>query len=85
MNTKLTVNINQLVIERAKKYAQKKGSSLSSIIENYLKLITSEEQKTDYVNAPITKSLRGSFKTFGDIDYKDELSKALSEKYDSYG
>ena len=40
MNTKLTLTIEQTIIERAKKYANNKGRSLSDIIENYLKVIT---------------------------------------------
>jgi transposase len=80
MNTKLTLTIEQSVIERAKSYAKEKGHSLSEIIENYLKTITIEQKPIEKVS-PITKSLRGSFKAPIDFDYKEELSKALSEKY----
>ena len=41
MNTKLTLTIEQSIIEKAKKYASGKGRSLSDIIENYLKIIGS--------------------------------------------
>jgi len=81
MNTKLTLTIEQKVIERAKKYAKKKGRSLSDIIENYLKVITKEENTIDIEITPLTKSLRGSFKAPKDFDYKEELTKGLSEKY----
>ena len=47
MNTKLTLTIEGSVIEKAKKYASEKGRSLSYIIENYLKIITRDEQKRD--------------------------------------
>ena len=47
MNTKLTLTIDRSVIEKAKKYASEKGRSLSYIIENYLKIITRDEQKRD--------------------------------------
>ena len=80
MNTKLTLTIEQSVIKRAKSYAKEKGHSLSEIIENYLKTITIEQKPIEKVS-PITKSLRGSFKAPIDFDYKEELSKALSEKY----
>lgn len=80
MNTKLTLTIEQSVIERAKLYAKGKGHSLSEIIENFLKAITTEQKPIEEVS-PITKSLRGSFKAPIDFDYKNELSKALSEKY----
>jgi hypothetical protein len=81
MNTKLTLTIEQTIIERAKKYAKQKGYSLSDMIENYLKAITKVEAKTDIVISPITKSLRGTFKAPADFDYKSELLKGLSKKY----
>jgi len=81
MNTKLTLTIEQSVIEKAKKYASNKGRSLSSIIENYLKAITKEEVVSDIKITPIVKSMKGSFKAPENFDYKKEISKSLSEKY----
>ena len=81
MNTKLTLTIEQMVITRAKKYARKKGRSLSDLVENYLKVISREEFTPEVEISPMIKSLRGSFKAPADLDYKKELSKALSEKY----
>lgn len=81
MNTKLTLTIEQSIIEKAKKYANSKGRSLSSIIENYLKSITNEEVVSDIELTPIVKSLKGSFKAPRNLNYKKELSKRLSEKY----
>jgi len=80
MNTKLTLTIEQSVIEKAKTYAKGKGRSLSDIIENYLKVITAEQRIVED-NSPLISSLRGSFKSHESFDYKEELSKALSEKY----
>ena len=48
MNAKLTLTIEQSVIEKAKKYAKEKERSLSDLIENYLKAITNEK-KTEIV------------------------------------
>jgi replicative DNA helicase len=81
MNTKLTLTIEQSVIEKAKKYASERGRSLSDIIENYLKVITKEEQKRDIELTPMVKSLKGSFKAPKSFDYKTELSKSLIKKY----
>ncbi|MDH5366136.1 MAG: DUF6364 family protein [Cyclobacteriaceae bacterium] len=39
MNTKLTLTIEQALIEKAKEYAKSKGRSLSDIVENYFKAI----------------------------------------------
>ncbi len=81
MNTKLTLTINQNIIEKAKKYAKTRGRSLSDIIENYLKAITSEVDRTESAETPVVKSLKGSFKAPAAFDYKNELTKALNEKY----
>ena len=80
MNTKLTLTIEQAIIERAKSYAKEKGRSLSDIIENYLKAIT-KEQKIEEDLSPLIRSLQGSFKVPKSFDYKNELLKELSEKY----
>lgn len=81
MNTKLTLTIEQTIIEKAKIYAKSKGHSLSNIIENYLKMISKDEIKSEIEITPIVKSLRGSFKMPSDFDYKKELTKGLSAKY----
>jgi hypothetical protein len=81
MNTKLTLTIEQPVIERAKAYAKEKGRSLSDIIENYLKAITLEHRESDKEITPLVRSLMGSFKAPADFDYKKELAKGLTEKY----
>ncbi len=80
MNTKLTLTIERTVIEQAKLYAKEKGRSLSDIVENYLKIITKEQEFEEELS-PLIKSLQGSFKLKDDIDYKEELSKGLAEKY----
>lgn len=69
------------VIEQAKQYAKLKGRSLSDIVENYLLVITQDEIKSEINIAPITKSLKGSFKAPADFDCKKELAKGLSERH----
>jgi predicted CopG family antitoxin len=81
MNTKLTLTIEDDVISKAKKYAKEKNRSLSSIIENYLKSLTREEDKEEIKLSPLVQSLKGSFKMPADFDYKEELRKGLEEKY----
>jgi len=84
MNTKLTLTIEHDIIERAKKYAKGKNRSLSNIIENYLKFLTIKEQEQVLKSkslSPIVKSLKGSFKTSKNIDYKKELRNRLENKY----
>ena len=80
MNTKLTLTIEQEIIKRAKEYAKEKNRSLSDIIENYLKMLTKEEQKHKKLS-PKVKSMKGAFKMPKNMDYKKELGKRLEEKY----
>ncbi len=81
MNTKLTLTIEQTVIEKAKKYAKDKERSLSNLIENYLKALTKEGDSNEIELTPIVKSLKGSFTAPKNFDYKKELTNRLSEKY----
>jgi hypothetical protein len=84
MNTKLTLTIEDSVIESAKKYAKSKHSSLSSIIENYLKVLVKSESKKesdDIEVSPLLRSLQGKTSVDADFDYKEELLKALEKKH----
>ncbi len=81
MTTKLTLTIDEAVIRKAKKYAQKKERSLSNLIENYLKALTNEEVSPKEELTATVKSLKGLFKLPENFDYKKELTNQLSEKY----
>ena len=81
MNTKLTLTIEEEIIQKAKEYAKQKNRSLSKIIENYLKSLTTNDDKSKKKTSPIVKSLRGSFKVPADFDYKTELDKARTAKH----
>ena len=81
MNTKLTLTIEQNVIINAKKYASDKNRSLSNLIENYLKALTSENNNNKVELTPIVKSLLGAFTEPSDFDYKKILTDRLSKKY----
>ena len=79
MNTKLTLNIDDNVIEEAKSYAKNNSVSLSKLIENYLLSLTkrnTEETKT----SPLVESLTGVI-SLESADYKKEYSDYLSKKY----
>ena len=80
MNTKLTLTIEEKVIDSAKQYAQMKGKSLSHIVENYLMSITSNEKKKDNLSPKVSK-LMGVIKLPRDFNYKKELGTILSKKY----
>ena len=81
MSTKLTLTIDETVIQQAKSYAKLQESSLSSIIENYLKSLVKEKTTSKNEFSPIVRSLKSSFTAQPDFDYKKELKNKLSEKY----
>lgn len=81
MDTKLTLKLNQEIIERAKRYAADKKISLSRIIEAYLQSLTTEQDDLDFEISPFIKSLSTGTKIPADLDYKKEYSDQLLEKY----
>ena len=80
MTTKLTLTIEEEVIKTAKKYAQNKGRSLSSLVESYLKALASEENTAKELS-PRIKRLRGAIKLPSDFDYKKTLGESISKKH----
>ena len=83
MLTKLTLTIDQSIISKAKEFAQEKNKSVSRIVEEYLRNISTGEVQGVFINnldSPITDSLVGMFKDTGD-DYRDMIEKARMEKY----
>jgi ribosome-binding protein aMBF1 (putative translation factor) len=82
MNTKLTLTIEKEVIEIAKVYAKDKGQSLSEMVENYFKIVTSGRRKVSEKQlSPKVRKLRGIIKAEGNVDYKEILTEELSKKY----
>ncbi|HKK89358.1 MAG TPA: DUF6364 family protein [Saprospiraceae bacterium] len=81
--SKLTLSINQMVIDKAKEYAKSSGKSLSGIVEEYLKSLTNTEQSKHELSASgVVKELKGSVKMPKDFNsYKEMLQDALLEEY----
>jgi hypothetical protein len=73
MNTKLTLNIDQNVIEEAKFYAKNNSISLSKLIENYLLSLTKKESNTTKIS-PLVESLTGVI-SLESTDYKKDYLK----------
>ena len=81
MDTKLTLQLDNEIIKRAKSYAQKRGKSLSDLVENYFKLLTSREAKRKIKITPLVKSLKTGKKLPANFNEKKVLTEALREKY----
>jgi len=82
METKLTLRLNDRVIERAKIYAKSHKISLSKMIESYLDSLTREKETDSKISiTPLVESLSGVINLPPDFDYKTEYADYLTEKY----
>ncbi len=81
MNTKLTLKLDQEIIEKAKHYASERKLSLSRIIENYLNYLTSDQTNNDIEISAFVKSLSSGINIPADYDYKKERADYLDQKY----
>lgn len=79
MQSKLTLSMNSKVIETAKKYAEKKGVSLSKLVEEYFSKITAQK---------ITKTAKSVMELRGilgpvppDFDFKKAVRDHVYEKH----
>jgi len=81
MDTKLTLKLDQEIIERAKLYASQNKLSLSRLIENYLNSLTSEKSKSELKISPFVKSLTSGVKIPADYNYKKDRADYLEQKY----
>ncbi|MBU0695369.1 MAG: hypothetical protein KKE39_02425 [Bacteroidetes bacterium] len=79
METKLTLKLNKSIIEDAKKYAKVKNTSLSKMIETYLKTVT-KSPKQEIEISPLVKSLTGII-NLDEVDYKESHINHLEKKY----
>jgi Family of unknown function (DUF6364) len=87
MQTKLTLTIEQSVIERAKQYARSRNRSVSKLVEEYLSNVSGlssgfKGTELKLEESPITKRLTGAFAVHDTgQDDQDLLEAALMEKH----
>lgn len=83
MDSKLTLKLDENVIERAKKYAAEKKLSLSRLIENYLDALTNDELNNLEIS-PFVKSIATGKQLPNEVDkdkLKDDYIDYLDRKY----
>tara|TARA_R110002072_G_scaffold142163_6_gene287567 strand:- start:754 stop:1011 length:258 start_codon:yes stop_codon:yes gene_type:complete len=83
MKTKLTLSIEESIVEAAKQLAKEIGTSLSNVIENQLKMVLTKRTKNrnDVVISPQVRKLRGVAKLDPEKSYKQLRAEMLEEKY----
>ncbi|MBN1450708.1 MAG: hypothetical protein JW963_06805 [Anaerolineales bacterium] len=74
-NTKLTVRVSRDLLENVKRYAQQHNTTLTALIEAYLRRIPAQEPFED---APIVRRLSGTLSQ--DVTIQDH-KEHLAEKY----
>jgi len=79
MDTKLTLKLDNSIIEQAKIYAKKKNTSLSKLIESYLGLLVDPKDTQEVT--PLVKSLSGVVDLPKNFDCQKDYKKHLLNKY----
>jgi len=79
MNTKLTLRLDDHLIESAKEYSAKTGKSVSKIVSDFFVIIKNEKLKKNNPVTPTVQSLKGILKDsqFTENDYRNHIE----EKY----
>lgn len=80
MDAKLTLKLDQVVIEKAKDYAERQGVSLSRMVERYFLGLTRSDQRSDVKPTGLVAELAGLLAGTEPID-KDEYAEYLTKKY----
>lgn len=76
---KLTLSVDEKVVERAKRYAAKQRTSVSRLVESYLDALSRPTGAPDQDLPPITKRLYGILK--GARYDREEYIDYLERKY----
>ncbi len=84
MQTKLTLKIEEDVIQQAKSYAARQNRSLSALVENYLRSLTVKDPDSDTEEikiSPFIQKMTADIALPEDLDTKEAYTRFLQEKY----
>jgi hypothetical protein len=90
MDKKLTLRLNEQLIQHAKQHAEKAGKSVSQMFANFVTALDGLEEKKqpgagntldEDALLPVTRSLLGILKSDKENEYKQAYHKHLEEKY----
>ncbi|WP_304518027.1 DUF6364 family protein [Cecembia rubra] len=79
MSKKLTLNVDETIIEKPKAYAIKTGRSLSCLVENFLRDLVAREQPNSLIDEKISR-LSGKIKLPENFNEEETLRSFLEEK-----
>ncbi len=81
MDTKLTLKLEDSVINKAKIYARSHRQSLSKLVELFFRSLTEKGRTNDEKIPPTVKSLAGIMKSKKKVDAEKEYTDYLIKKY----
>lgn len=79
MNKKLTLRLDDRLIDRAKRYSERSGKSISQLVSDYFALIEADEPIPDTELTPRVRAMIGSLK--GASVTEEDYRQHLEEKY----
>jgi hypothetical protein len=81
MNTKLTLKLDEEVIEKAKAYAERRGLSLSRMVESYFSGLTQQDDQVEQRPTGVVAELTGLLGGLQIEDEKEGYAEYLLKKY----
>ncbi len=69
--SKLTLSVDEQVVQRAKQYAKERGTSVSELVERYLDEIS--RPLKGFEDPPVLREIRGILRSGDREDYRQHL------------
>ena len=79
MQTTLTLQLDEQLVQYAEKYAKRQGKSVSQLVAEYFVLLKTPDENSQEQLPPITQSLRGVLRG-SNVDEQD-YQQFLEKKY----
>jgi hypothetical protein len=73
MSSKLTLSVDEKVARQAKRYARRKGTSVSRMVEGFLEAVT--DPRAEPKPPPVLTRLRGSLRGKGTAEHRRYLER----------
>ena len=81
MSKKLTLRLDETVIERAKEYASRRDTSVSRLVEAYFDAVTEENREREQTSlSDTTRQFIGLLEEADESDYKQYLEEKYLEE-----
>lgn len=81
MNKKLTLKLDEAIIDRAKQYALLHHESVSGLVERYLRAITDHPELDKVQNSNIVSELSGIISLPAHYNEKDDYRQSRIDRY----